>query len=142
MGPRNALIFTVLPIVFFPAAIGFPQQRPYSQGESAKKVMNEVQIIILRARQVPTHRVAFLVQERGVDFEPADDYLQQVRLGKEGSGSRETQGGSLKSIVPPAEALTRLLGQSAPKFPTGSAAIILSLFEAVPSKTARSTVRS
>src|SRR5208283_2185613 len=47
---------------------------------SAKKPLNQVQVFALLTGQVPNHRVAMLVQERGIDFEPTDDYLQEVRL--------------------------------------------------------------
>ena len=47
---------------------------------SAKKPLNQVQVFALLAAQVPSHRVAMLVQERGIDFEPTDDYLQEVQL--------------------------------------------------------------
>ncbi|MGD1101023.1 MAG: tetratricopeptide repeat protein [Terriglobia bacterium] len=47
---------------------------------SAKKPINQVQVFALLVGQVPSHRVTMLVQERGVDFEPTDDYLQEVRL--------------------------------------------------------------
>src|SRR5271157_1089537 len=47
---------------------------------TAKKPINQVQVITLLAVQVPSHRVTMLVQERGIDFEPTDDYLQEVRL--------------------------------------------------------------
>jgi tetratricopeptide (TPR) repeat protein len=47
---------------------------------SAKKPLNQVQVFALLVGQVPSHRVAMLVQERGIDFEPTDDYLQEVRL--------------------------------------------------------------
>jgi hypothetical protein len=47
---------------------------------SAKKPLNQVQVFALLAGQVPSHRVTMLVQERGIDFEPTDDYLQEVRL--------------------------------------------------------------
>jgi tetratricopeptide (TPR) repeat protein len=47
---------------------------------SAKKPLNQVQIFALLVGQVPSHRVTMLVQERGIDFEPTDDYLQEVRL--------------------------------------------------------------
>src|SRR5208282_3077347 len=47
---------------------------------SAKKPLNQVQVFALLVGQVPSHRVTMLVQERGIDFEPTDDYLQQVRL--------------------------------------------------------------
>jgi tetratricopeptide (TPR) repeat protein len=47
---------------------------------SAKKPLNQVQVFALLVGQVPSHRVTILVQERGIDFEPTDDYLQEVRL--------------------------------------------------------------
>ncbi len=47
---------------------------------SAKKPLNQVQVITLIAAQVSGHRVTMLVQQRGIDFEPTDDYLQEVRL--------------------------------------------------------------
>jgi tetratricopeptide (TPR) repeat protein len=50
------------------------------QPASAKKPINQVQVFALLVGQVPSHRVSMLVQERGIDFEPTDDYLQEVRL--------------------------------------------------------------
>jgi hypothetical protein len=47
---------------------------------SAKKPINQVQVFALLVGQVSSHRVSMLVQERGIDFEPTDDYLQEVRL--------------------------------------------------------------
>jgi hypothetical protein len=47
---------------------------------SAKKPISQVQVFALLVGQVPSHRVTMLVQERGIDFEPSDDYLQEVRL--------------------------------------------------------------
>jgi tetratricopeptide (TPR) repeat protein len=46
----------------------------------AKKPINQVQVFALLVGQVPSHRVSMLVEERGIDFEPTDDYLQEVRL--------------------------------------------------------------
>jgi tetratricopeptide (TPR) repeat protein len=48
---------------------------------SAKKPLNQVQVFALLAGGVPSHRVAMLVNERGIDFEPQQDYLDEVRLG-------------------------------------------------------------
>ena len=48
--------------------------------ESAKKTLNQVQIFALLAGRVTSARVAMLVKERGIDFEPQGDYLQEVRL--------------------------------------------------------------
>jgi hypothetical protein len=45
---------------------------------SAKKPLNQVQVFALLASQVTSHRVAMLVQERGIDFELTHDYLQEV----------------------------------------------------------------
>jgi tetratricopeptide (TPR) repeat protein len=49
---------------------------------SAKKPLNQVQVFALLAGGVSSHRVTMLVQERGIDFEPTDDYLQEVRLAR------------------------------------------------------------
>ena len=54
------------------------QPRP---DEAAKKPLDQVQVILLLAGQVPSHRVSTLVRERGIDFDVKDDYLQEVRLG-------------------------------------------------------------
>ncbi len=48
---------------------------------STKKPLHQVQILALLAGEVPSHRVAMLVEERGIDFDVKDDYLQEVRLG-------------------------------------------------------------
>jgi tetratricopeptide (TPR) repeat protein len=48
---------------------------------SAKKPLNQVQVVALLAGQVTSPRVAMLVKERGLDFEPQQDYLDEVRLG-------------------------------------------------------------
>ena len=48
---------------------------------SAKKPLNQVQVFPLLAGQVTSPRVAMLVKERGIDFEPQQDYLDEVRLG-------------------------------------------------------------
>jgi hypothetical protein len=42
---------------------------------SAKKPLNQVQVLVLLAGQVPSPRVVMLVRERGIDFEPNEDYL-------------------------------------------------------------------
>jgi hypothetical protein len=53
---------------------------PSPEPASAKKPLNQVQVFALLAGGVPSHRVTMLVEERGIDFEPTDDYLQEVRL--------------------------------------------------------------
>jgi tetratricopeptide (TPR) repeat protein len=52
-----------------------------------------VQVFALLASGVPGHRVTMLVQERGIDFDPTDDYLQEVRL----AGGEEELISALKS---------------------------------------------
>jgi hypothetical protein len=46
-----------------------------------KRPLSQVQVISLVAGQVPNHRIAMLVNERGIDFEPQQDYLEQVSRG-------------------------------------------------------------
>ncbi|HMD83730.1 MAG TPA: tetratricopeptide repeat protein [Terriglobia bacterium] len=60
---------------------------------SAKKPLNQVQVFALLASGVPGHRVTMLVQERGIDFEPTDEYLQEVRL----AGGKDELISALKS---------------------------------------------
>jgi tetratricopeptide (TPR) repeat protein len=59
---------------------------------SAKKPLNQVQVFALLVGEVPSHRVTMLVQECGIDFDPTDDYLQEVRL----AGGEEELIGALK----------------------------------------------
>ena len=68
---------------------------------SAKKPINQVQVFALLVGQVSSHRVTMLVRERGIDFEPTDDYLQEVRLagGEEEPVSRQgTRCGGLRCV--------------------------------------------
>lgn len=51
------------------------------ESASVKKPLNQVQVFALLAGGVPSHRVAILVKERGIDFDVKDDYLQELRLG-------------------------------------------------------------
>jgi len=55
-------------------------KHPQPTGGAPKKPLNQVQVFALLAGQVPSHRVTMLVQERGIDFDPTDDYLQEVCL--------------------------------------------------------------
>ena len=50
-----------------------------SSPAGAKKPLRQVQILALLAGGVPSSRVTMLAEERGIDFEPTGDYLQQVR---------------------------------------------------------------
>jgi tetratricopeptide (TPR) repeat protein len=47
----------------------------------AKKPLNQVQLLALLGGQVPSHRVAMLVNERGIDFDPKDDFLNDIIRG-------------------------------------------------------------
>jgi tetratricopeptide (TPR) repeat protein len=64
-----------------------------SEPASAMKPINQVQVFALMAGGVAGHRVTMLVQERGIDFEPTNDYLQEVRL----AGGEEELISALKS---------------------------------------------
>ncbi|MGA3323086.1 MAG: tetratricopeptide repeat protein [Terriglobia bacterium] len=61
----------------FPSALRAARQ---PESASARKPVNPVQVFSLLAAQVPSRRVAMLIEERGIDFEPSDDYLQEIRL--------------------------------------------------------------
>jgi len=47
---------------------------------AARMPLNQVQVIALLGGGVPSHRVTMLVEERGVDFEPTEEYLRDIRL--------------------------------------------------------------
>ena len=44
------------------------------------KPLTQVQVLSLVAGEVPNHRVAMLVQDRGIDFEPSDEFFRELRL--------------------------------------------------------------
>jgi xanthine dehydrogenase YagS FAD-binding subunit len=48
--------------------------------ERPENPLSQVKILALLANKIPSHRVATLVEERGVDFEVEDNYLKDVRL--------------------------------------------------------------
>ena len=50
------------------------------ESATPKKPLSQVQVLVLLARQVPSHRVVMLVHDRGLDFKPNEDYLADVRL--------------------------------------------------------------
>jgi tetratricopeptide (TPR) repeat protein len=45
-----------------------------------RKPLNRVEVCALLAGEATSHRVALLVEERGLNFQPTDDYLQEARL--------------------------------------------------------------
>ncbi|HXW15761.1 MAG TPA: energy transducer TonB [Terriglobia bacterium] len=44
-----------------------------------ERALNRAQVMALIKAGIPSSRVAILASERGIDFEPSDDYLQQLR---------------------------------------------------------------
>lgn len=53
--------------------------RAAKPASNAKQPLTQEQIFSLLVGQVPNQRIIILVQERGIDFDPTDDYLQKVR---------------------------------------------------------------
>ena len=47
---------------------------------SAKKPLNQAQVFAMLAAGAQSYRVTMLVQDRGIDFEPTNEYLQEIRL--------------------------------------------------------------
>jgi hypothetical protein len=70
-----------------------PLAARHPEPANAKKPIDQIQVFALLTERVPSHRVAVLVQERGVDFEPTNDYLLQVTL----AGGDNELIGALKS---------------------------------------------
>src|SRR5690242_6008656 len=48
---------------------------------AAKKPLTQTQILALLTGSVPSHRVSMLVQDRGIDFVPKEDFLGEVSRG-------------------------------------------------------------
>jgi Flp pilus assembly protein TadD len=65
---RKTLTFLILTLAS--ALTAGAQQEP----------LDQVRVFALLAGGVESHRVTMLVQQRGIDFEPTDDYFQEVRL--------------------------------------------------------------
>jgi hypothetical protein len=57
------------------------------------KPLDKVQVLALLAGGVPSQRVAHLVGQRGIDFEPSDDYLEILQ----GAGAEEVLVKALRS---------------------------------------------
>lgn len=55
-------------------------KRPPAAGGGATKPLTQIQIISLVSGEVPNHRVAMLVQQRGIDFDPDNEFFRQLRL--------------------------------------------------------------
>jgi len=53
---------------------------PQAEGAGATKPLTQIQVLSLVSGEVPNHRVATLVQERGIDFEPGNVFFTELRL--------------------------------------------------------------
>ena len=62
---------------------------------SGKKPLHQVEVLALLAGQSSSHRVALLVEQRGIDFEPTDDYLREARV----AGADDQLARALKSAT-------------------------------------------
>lgn len=47
--------------------------------ETPKPPLNQVQVFGLIGNALPPHRLAFLIRQRGLDFEPNDEYIREIR---------------------------------------------------------------
>lgn len=82
--------------------------KPTAAGQASQKALSQVQILALLAGDVPSSRVAMLVAERGIDFQPTEDYLKTL----EGSGAEPDLLGALRAAKPPQAPLTTAANQS------------------------------
>jgi formylglycine-generating enzyme required for sulfatase activity len=67
---KSGLLFTIL--VLATAGLAGPPQ-------SAKKPLSQQQVMELITGSVPSPRVAELIQENGIDFEPTEEYMASLR---------------------------------------------------------------
>lgn len=59
----------------------------------ARKPLDPVEALALLTGQATSHHVALLVNERGLNFQPGDDYFQEIRL----AGGSEELAGALRN---------------------------------------------
>jgi len=85
---RWAVRFRSLALILFLAATGLAQTP-----KKEPKPLDKVQVLALLAGGVPSQRVAHLVGQRGIDFEPSDDYLEILQ----GAGAEEVLVKALRS---------------------------------------------
>ena len=65
---------TCLLVILVAASLGLAQAPP-----APKKPLDQIQILALLAGGVPSPRVAMLVNERGINFEPNENYLTTLK---------------------------------------------------------------
>ena len=61
-------------VILVTASLGLAQAPP-----AQKKPLDQIQVLALLAGEVPSARVALLVNERGISFEPNEDYLTTLK---------------------------------------------------------------
>jgi Flp pilus assembly protein TadD len=61
-------------VILVAASLGLAQAPP-----GQKKPLDQIQVLSLLAGGVPSQRVAMLVNERGISFEPTEDYLTTLK---------------------------------------------------------------
>ena len=61
---------TCLLVILVVASLGLAQAPP-----AQKKSLDQIQVLALLAGGVPSQRLTMLVNERGISFEPTEDYL-------------------------------------------------------------------
>ena len=61
-------------VILVAASLGLAQAPP-----APKKPLDQIQVLALLAGGVPSPRVAMLVNERGISFEPTEDYLTTLK---------------------------------------------------------------
>lgn len=57
------------------------QDAKRASNPAAKKPLSQVQVLALLTGSVASHRVSMLVEDRGIDFEPKEDFLAEVSRG-------------------------------------------------------------
>ena len=70
--------FLLLGIGLFVALPASPQS---PKPESAKKSLDQVQVLVLLTAEGSSHLVALQIKDSGINFEVKDDYLQELRAG-------------------------------------------------------------
>lgn len=67
-----------------------------SGADANKKTLSQVQILALLSGDVPSSRVAMLVSQRGIDFQPTDEFLKSLEI----SGAEQDLIDALRAAKP------------------------------------------
>jgi len=76
--------------------LALPGSGATAVAETAPKPLDKVQVLALLAGGVSSQRVAMLVEQRGIDFEPTDDYFRSLGV----AGAEETLHKALRAAKP------------------------------------------